>query len=305
MLAVLVCLMALTACNGDSTEKMRYCGNCGAYISASVPFCGFCGAAVQVGETQPTTDAAPVKEEFQQTDPPESAHTHSYAKKVVAATCTREGYDIYTCTCGDSYITNRIQAKGHSYVKNVTPASCTEQGYTTYTCACGDAYRGDFVQPAHRYVNYTCTACGATEPNYSGYQAEYAQLTAQYDAEMADLRSKIAECQSNISSYERENELARFELKSPLPACPQWFHQQYIDNYRVFGDTYSASQAAQIAWEQQCNAERAETERTISVNQSKIQTEQAKISTYNTMITSCTDQYNGNIDMLKRKYGLL
>lgn len=304
LLAVLLCLTALTACHEETAAEMRYCENCGAYIFADVSSCGFCDAAVQDGETQPATDAAPVQDDIPQTDPSETEHTHSYVRSVVAPTCTREGYDIYTCTCGDSYTTNRIQSKGHSYVKKVTPATCTEQGYTTYTCSCGDAYRGDFVQPSHRYVNYICTSCGAREVNYSGFQAEYDQLTAQYNANVADLRNKILECQNNISSYEREIELARLELKSPIPSCPQSFRQPYIDNYRLYGDTYTANQAAQAAWEQQCNKERAALQDTIYLNQSKIQTEQAKISTYNTMITSYTDQYNGNVDVLERKYGL-
>ena len=304
LLAVTACLAALTACNGAAKEEKIQCIKCGEDILAGNSFCGSCGASVENQKTQPVTDTLPVREEVEQTDPPQTDHAHSYAKSVVAATCTKAGYDIYVCSCGDSYKMNQTPAKGHSYAKNTTPATCTQQGYTTYTCTCGDTYRGDFVQPSHRYVNYICTACGAREVNYSGFQAEYAQLTAQYDAEIAELRSKIAECESNIDNYEQENRRAQLDIQTISTTCPQWFRQQYIDNYKLFGDTYTASQAAQAAWEQQCYAERAELERIISVNQSKIQTEQSKISTYNSMISSCTDQYNGNVDILERKYGL-
>lgn len=304
LLAVLLCLTALTACHEETAVEMRYCENCGAYIFADVSSCGFCDAAVQDGETQPATDAAPVQDDIPQTDPSETEHTHSYVRSVVAPSCTREGYDIYTCTCGDSYTTNRIQSKGHSYVKKVTPATCTEQGYTTYTCSCGDAYRGDFVQPSHRYVNYICTSCGAREVNYSGFQAEYDQLTAQHDAQVADLSNKIVQCQNNISECQRIIDSTRFQLNMPIPDCPQWFRQAFIDSYRQYGDSYTAGKAAEMAWEQQCYEEKAELEQIISAKQLKLQSEQDKLSTYNTMLTACDDQYRRDVDMLERKYGL-
>ena len=31
------------------------------------------------------------------------SHTHSYKSKTVKATCTKGGYTLYTCSCGDSY----------------------------------------------------------------------------------------------------------------------------------------------------------------------------------------------------------
>ena len=32
----------------------------------------------------------------------------------------------------------------HEYTANRYPASCTKEGYTEYTCSCGDSYKGDF-----------------------------------------------------------------------------------------------------------------------------------------------------------------
>ena len=40
-------------------------------------------------------------------------HTHSYEKKVVAVTCTTDGYDLYTCVCSTSYKENIVPATGH------------------------------------------------------------------------------------------------------------------------------------------------------------------------------------------------
>ena len=64
----------------------------------------------------------------------------------------------------------------HYYVKSKTSPTCTEKGYTTYTCSCGDTYDGDFIDAlGHDYVpklleeatydhgtiiRYTCSRCG-------------------------------------------------------------------------------------------------------------------------------------------------
>ena len=67
-------------------------------------------------------------------------HEHSYEAVVTAPTCTEIGFTTNTCTCGDSYVSERTPALGHSYEFVVTDPTCTEAGYTTYTCACGDIY---------------------------------------------------------------------------------------------------------------------------------------------------------------------
>lgn len=295
LFAAILLLPVLTACNKAQTQQCRKCGE---YIPKEDLFCGSCGASVVNPETQPTTNT-------EETQPRETAHKHSYLKTTIAATCTEKGYDSYDCICGDSYTTNRVPPKGHDYyVQSVTPPTCVMKGYTTYTCACGDTYMANYVQPTHNYVNYICTGCGAREPNYSGYQTEYAQLTAQYEADLAELRARVAECQSNIDSYQQAINQAQAELRGISPDCPQWFRQQYVDNYRVFGDTATALDAAHIAWQQQCNSQRAELETTISAYERKIQAEEDRISTYDIMISSCTTQYDRDVDMLEYKYGL-
>lgn len=42
-------------------------------------------------------------------------HTHSYTAKVTAPTCTAQGYTTYTCSCGDSYVSDYKAAAGHKY----------------------------------------------------------------------------------------------------------------------------------------------------------------------------------------------
>ena len=52
------------------------------------------------------------------------------------------------CSVCDAEISREtvvINATGHSYTTDVTNPTCTEQGYTTYTCSCGDSYVDDYV----------------------------------------------------------------------------------------------------------------------------------------------------------------
>lgn len=94
-------------------------------------------------------------------------HSHSYTSKVVAPTCTSEGYTIHTCSCGDSYTDAKTAKTAHNYKTTVTKPTCTTEGYTTYKCSCGDTYIGDKTgKSAHSYVDTvtqpTCTAEGYT-----------------------------------------------------------------------------------------------------------------------------------------------
>lgn len=41
-------------------------------------------------------------------------HQHSYNSVITDSTCTAQGYTTYTCECGDSYISDYINAKGHN-----------------------------------------------------------------------------------------------------------------------------------------------------------------------------------------------
>ena len=113
-----------------------------------------------------------------------AATGHSYTSVVTKPTCTTEGYTTYTCHCGDSYVADKVPAKGHTfgewtttkeatctangeqrrdckncdhyetkvipatghtYQATITKPTCTTEGYTTYTCHCGDSYVADKV----------------------------------------------------------------------------------------------------------------------------------------------------------------
>ena len=110
-----------------------------------------------------------------------SAIGHDYTSVTVAPTCTKAGFDTYTCkNCGNSYTANTVAAPGHSYQPVVKNATCTQGGYTTYTCStCGSSYTADYVNAlGHDFGNYiinqdsgayfdgtktgTCSRCGVS-----------------------------------------------------------------------------------------------------------------------------------------------
>ncbi|MBQ7345173.1 MAG: hypothetical protein IJW45_03810 [Oscillospiraceae bacterium] len=86
----------------------------------------------------------------------EDGHTHSYTKVVTAPTCKDDGYTTYTCTCGDSYISDRVYATGCEcgFVVTKEP-TCTEDGVQWMTCTiCGDQLWSDIIPATgHDIVN--------------------------------------------------------------------------------------------------------------------------------------------------------
>ena len=93
---------------------------------------------------------------------------HKYTVERVAATCTEDGYDKYTCTvCGHSYEVATTPAKGHDWqITGTTAATCTEEGFDTYTCKVCNATYNKKTTPAlgHEWkVVGTVAATCATE----------------------------------------------------------------------------------------------------------------------------------------------
>ena len=138
-------------------------------------------------------------------------------------TCTADGYTLHTCSCGDSYLDDIVDALGHNYVESetetgtvftcsrcgdsyaghthsytetVTAPTCTEAGYTTYTCSCGDSYTGNTVAAlGHNYVQsgdvYTCSRCG---DSYSGHQHTYTETVTEPTCEQDGYTTYTCSC---------------------------------------------------------------------------------------------------------------
>ena len=96
-------------------------------------------------------DGEPVSEEQEEyipeTEPEEdpAPHEHSYVPTVTEPSCEAGGYTTWTCSCGDSYVTDETGALGHTAesVEAVAPTR-TEAGHEagTVCAACGKVLEG-------------------------------------------------------------------------------------------------------------------------------------------------------------------
>ena len=107
------------------------------------------------GNNQTTTTTTTIK-------PPAYSHAHSYSTIVTPPTCIQQGFTAYICTCGDSYVSNFVNAYGHDCDITTIAPTCQSQGYTVYTCkVCGDIQNKDYVNKVdHNYSGNVCQWCG-------------------------------------------------------------------------------------------------------------------------------------------------
>ena len=116
-------------------------------------------------------------------------HEHVYTSETVAPSCSKPGYTVYTCECGDSYTENVEPALGHEYSDWVTTVAPTveNEGLLEKVCSrCGDKVTSSLpkLTPAdhthvyvetrqeptcteYGYINRTCE-CGKTESSWGG-----------------------------------------------------------------------------------------------------------------------------------------
>ena len=67
-------------------------------------------------------------------------HTHSYTVATFKATCTKDGYSLYSCHCGASYESDYVDALGHKWGswETVKEATTESEGKKQRTCdRCG------------------------------------------------------------------------------------------------------------------------------------------------------------------------
>ena len=77
-------------------------------------------------------------------DPPVSStapHLHAFKITRVESTCTKEGYTLYECSCGETKIDDYVPKKGHTFGEwqTVTEPTATAVGLKERTCTvCGE-----------------------------------------------------------------------------------------------------------------------------------------------------------------------
>ena len=140
----------------------------------------------------------------------EPEHVHSFVIKseVIAPTCTKDGYTIYTCVCGDTQIKDKKNALGHNVVVDkAVAATCTSPGLTegSHCTRCSDMTVAQRVTPAlgHVYEGKittvaTCTADGVktftckNDPKHT-YTEAVPKLKHSYDSGVVTKEPTIKE----------------------------------------------------------------------------------------------------------------
>ena len=130
--------------------------------------------------------------------------------------------------------------------------------------------------------------------SYTQYQKELDALTKKYNSDVAELQDKITGCQKEIESCQMAINDANGQLASLSSICPQWFLQQYINNWHAYGSTGAATVAAQNEWTQEYNKQRNQLNNIISINTTAISAHQTNITLYNSQIEVLTRQYTAN-----------
>ncbi|MCM1222230.1 MAG: hypothetical protein NC548_47955, partial [Lachnospiraceae bacterium] len=72
-------------------------------------------------------------------------HIHNYVSVVTAPTCTEEGYTTYTCSCGESYVDNYVNASGHNWDEYVSNNDATYETDGTKTAVCSRCGEKDTI----------------------------------------------------------------------------------------------------------------------------------------------------------------
>lgn len=97
-------------------------------------------------------------------------HKHRYTTVVSLPTCTEQGYTVYTCKCGDTYIDDYTDPAGHTtVVDEAVPSTCISMGLTEgiHCSVCGlvlvEQLETDYS--FHRYEDGKCAVCGVDDPH--------------------------------------------------------------------------------------------------------------------------------------------
>lgn len=101
----------------------------------------------------------------------QASHIHSYSAKVIAPTCTSNGYTEHICSCGDRYTDSITASLGHNFSdwRVTTSATCTSNGQRTATCTrCSQSKTETITALGHDYSvlvsssGDSCTSAGTS-----------------------------------------------------------------------------------------------------------------------------------------------
>lgn len=103
------------------------------------------------------------------------ARGHAYVKETLAATCTAQGYVKFTCQwCQDNYFESITEPYGHLYESIATRPTCIEQGYTTHTCIrCEDTYIDSYTDTVGHTFENRIEGATCTQGGYIVHTCSY------------------------------------------------------------------------------------------------------------------------------------
>lgn len=102
-------------------------------------------------------------------------HKHEYVSTVKEPTCTEKGYTLYTCSCGDSYMEDIVDALGHEFGEwdVVKEATVKEKGLKVRKCSrCGEVEEKEIpvISGDHKHeYSLTVKEPTCTEEGYTLY----------------------------------------------------------------------------------------------------------------------------------------
>ena len=119
---------------------------------------------------------------------PMLGHTHDYNYDLdtILPTCEQQGYTIYTCSCGDFYIDNYIDALGHDLIADFNWDSYFNNGYISIVISClNDPSHVYYDADFQHYVTFEETNVPTCEEDglvvYTAYAFHYQEFTSTYE----------------------------------------------------------------------------------------------------------------------------
>ena len=91
-----------------------------------------------------------------------TVHRHDYTVQITNPTCTEQGYKIYTCDCGENYVSNIVEKLGHTPAEweIITEATKTKDGLKVQKCTTCDEKLAEEKLPAIGHLDLSLISNG-------------------------------------------------------------------------------------------------------------------------------------------------
>ena len=99
----------------------------------------------------------------------EGEHSHNYSKSVIKPDCIKNGYTTNTCECGDSFLSDYVEALGHNYsdVKYEVAEGksiCLDGGIGVMSCSvCSTVARVELGPQGHSVSGWSVFKSASTD----------------------------------------------------------------------------------------------------------------------------------------------